>query len=988
MATLAPGQTFAGYSVESVVGRGGMGVVYRASDLALERPVALKLVAPELAADPRFRERFLRESRLAASLEHPHVLPVYGAGEADGALYLAMRLVEGEDLKTLLEREGTLEPAVTVGLVTQIAGALDAAHAKGLVHRDVKPGNVLISSSGECYLCDFGLTKPMAADRSLTESGQFLGTLDYVAPEQIQGSDVDGRADQYALGCVLYECLSGAPPFAGTSGMAVMWAHMNEPPAALTDYRPELPGGIDGVLGKALAKEPGERFDNCSALAEAARGALGLGSEAPRASLVPGWLRRHVKLVAVIGALLVAAAVAAAAVQLTRDSGSGAITSVVPNSVAAIDPGTNEIVAQIPVGRNPISIAYGEGAVWVLNADDQTISRIDPETKAERRFGTSPTAMGVAAGEGALWVLNAGDLGSARPVRTVTRVDPDTEATATIELPPGNAFEVGRAALGAQQIVVGNGAVFAVGADGLVSRIDPSTNEVVASIDAGVVPVSLAVENGALWVVEDNTIVRVDLGTGEVAARLDVGTVFLSGIAVGGGLVWATDPIAGTVWRIEPGGISQTIAVGEGAAGIAYGEGSAWVASTGAGLVARVDPGTASDVESISIGSTPKAVAVGAGAVWVAVGEGVEQPATAEGEVTLLPASFCGELYYEGDAAGPHYLIVSDLPLRGGSAAALGRPIEAAIEQVLREREFRAGPYRVGYQSCDDSSTQEGYDDAKCIANPRAYSANERVLGVVGPVHSGCALFEIPIANQAGLAMVSPTNSATWLTHPEPSDTPNILGRLYPTGERNYVRVMPNDRAQGAAHAVLAAELGATSVFVLGDDQRLLYPFDRAAESARDRDRRRVRLGSGGGRLRRARRGGRRLGRRDGLPGGQPRQRAGRAACSAICVRGSARTSRSPRVTAGSRRVPSRSPATPRRACSSAPTAYRTASCPPRGRPSWRSWLRRCRTARYRPSAPSTAVRAPRSCSTRSLARTARARRSCSSSSLRGSWTA
>ena len=499
MATLAPGQTFAGYRVEAVVGRGGMGVVYRATDLALERSVALKLVAPELAADLRFRERFLRESRLAASLEHAHVLPVYGAGEADGNLYLAMRLVEGEDLKTLLQREGTLEPALAVGLVTQVAGALDAAHSKGLVHRDVKPGNVLISSSGECYLCDFGLTKPMAAERSLTESGQFLGTLDYVAPEQIQGSDVDGRADQYALGCVLYECLAGQPPFGGTSGMAVMWAQMHEQPAALTDHRPELPGGIDGVLGRALAKEPGERFDDCSALAGAARGALGLGGEAPRASLGPGWLRRHAKLVAVIGALLVAAAVAAVVVQLTRDSGSGGIASVAPNSVAAIDPGTNEIVAQIPVGRNPTSIAYGEGAVWVLNADDQTISRIDPETKAERRFGTSPAAIGVAAGEGALWVLNAGDLDSARPVRTVTRVDPDTEATETIELPPGNAFETGRAAAGAQEIVVGEGAVFAVGTDGLVSRIDPGTNEVVASLDAGVVPETLAVENGALW---------------------------------------------------------------------------------------------------------------------------------------------------------------------------------------------------------------------------------------------------------------------------------------------------------------------------------------------------------------------------------------------------------------------------------------------------------------------------------------------------------
>ena len=235
---------------------------------------------------------------------------------------------------------------------------------------------------------------------------------------------------------------------------------------------------------------------------------------------------------------------------------------------------------------------------------------------------------------------------------------------------------------------------------------------------------------------------------------------------------------------------------------------------------------------------------------------------------------------------------------------------------MLREREFRAGPYRVGYQSCDDSSTQEGYDTAKCIANPRAYSANERVLGVVGPVHSGCALFEIPIANQAGLAMVSPTNSATWLTHPEPSDTPNILGRLYPTGERNYVRVMPNDRAQGAAHAVLAAELGATSVFVLGDDQRLLYPFHRAAERLGIEIAGESARGSGGGRATPSS-----PRRSQALAPTWSSWRTTSTACrtgsfSAICARGSARTSRSRQGMARPRRGPSRSPATPRTACS------------------------------------------------------------------------
>ena len=199
---LSSGEMFAGYRIEDVVGRGGMGVVYRATDLALDRVVALKVVAPELAGDARFRERFLRESRLAAAIEHPHILPVHAAGEAAGALFLVMRFVDGEDLRSRLAREGRLAPDEAVALAGQIAGALDAAHANELVHRDVKPGNVLIGSSGEGYLCDFGLTKPMAPDRSLTESGQFLGTLDYVAPEQIQGLEIDGRADQYALGCV------------------------------------------------------------------------------------------------------------------------------------------------------------------------------------------------------------------------------------------------------------------------------------------------------------------------------------------------------------------------------------------------------------------------------------------------------------------------------------------------------------------------------------------------------------------------------------------------------------------------------------------------------------------------------------------------------------------------------------------------------------------------------------------------------------------
>ena len=254
-AALSRGMIFAGYRVEELVGRGGMGVVYRATDLSLERPVALKLVAPELAEDERFRERFLREPRLAASLDHPNVIPIYEAGEHDGQLYLAMRFVEGSDLRTILEREGKLPPQRALAVLAQVAGALDAAHRRALVHRDVKPANVLLDEDGHAYLTDFGITKQLGGDS--TDTGRVVGTLDYLAPEQIRGDPVDGRTDVYALGCVLYECLAGAPPFRRTTEAEILWAHMQEQPAPLRGY-PRL----DPVLRKALAKDREDRYQD------------------------------------------------------------------------------------------------------------------------------------------------------------------------------------------------------------------------------------------------------------------------------------------------------------------------------------------------------------------------------------------------------------------------------------------------------------------------------------------------------------------------------------------------------------------------------------------------------------------------------------------------------------------------------------------------------------------------------------------------------
>ena len=212
--------------MEALVARGGMGVVYRASDLSLQRPVALKLIAPELAEDERFRGRFLKESRLAASLDHANVVPIYEAGERDGQLYLAMRMVEGSDLKALLRRDGRLGAERALAILGQVASALDAAHRRGLVHRDVKPGNVLIDEDGHAYLTDFGVSKQLGGVS--TDTGGMVGTLDYLAPEQIRGEAVDARTDGYALACVLYECLAGAPPFHRETEGETLWAHMHE----------------------------------------------------------------------------------------------------------------------------------------------------------------------------------------------------------------------------------------------------------------------------------------------------------------------------------------------------------------------------------------------------------------------------------------------------------------------------------------------------------------------------------------------------------------------------------------------------------------------------------------------------------------------------------------------------------------------------------------------------------------------------------------
>src|SRR3954453_974982 len=267
---LEPGTIFAGHRIEMVAGRGGMGVVYKATQLALDRTVALKVIAGGLLEDQTVRARFVRESKVAASIDHPNVIPIYYAGDEQGIAYIAMRYVAGDDVRSLVRREGALAPARAAKIVSQIAAALDAAHAAGLVHRDIKPANVLMGPDDHVYLTDFGLTKHALSVAGSTKPGHWVGTLDYVAPEQIRGERVDARVDVYALGCLLYFTLTGEVPFKRDGDEARLWAHLQDPPPKPSEHDSGIPEAFDYVVARAMAKDPEERYPSAGDLGRAA----------------------------------------------------------------------------------------------------------------------------------------------------------------------------------------------------------------------------------------------------------------------------------------------------------------------------------------------------------------------------------------------------------------------------------------------------------------------------------------------------------------------------------------------------------------------------------------------------------------------------------------------------------------------------------------------------------------------------------------------
>ena len=592
------GTQLAGYRIEGVVGRGGMGVVYRATELALNRPVALKLIAPELAGDDSVRERFLHESRVAASIDHAGILPVYAAGEADGALYLATRFVAGTDLRALLDG-GVLPPERAIGLVGQVADALDAAHERGLVHRDVKPGNVLVDTADHCYLCDFGLTT-QRVDGGTTASGRLAGSLDYLAPEQIRQGDVDGRADQYALACVLYELLSGAPPFRRQTEAQTLWAHMQEEPAPLLAY-----AELDPVFGRALAKEPVERYADCNAFADHARAALGLG---PSPIAVRRRRRRVGARLLVLGSALLAVAVTAAVLAVVLRSDDA--LEATPNSVGAVHPVSLELTSVTPVGNTPTDIAASDDWVWVINSNDGagTISRIDPTTRRlASTFSVAGTPRTIVAAFGSLWVGTAEG--------RVHRVEPGTDLVeSSWTLPNAGEFTQFDRDVGAGWLAAAPDAVWA-GSSRALTRIDPATSQIRPHESTTWGP--MAFGYGSLWVL-GRELERVSPVSAKVVSTVDL----VSGredIATGFGSVWVADGEEGEVVRVRARdeAIVRTYEIGGSPQGVAAADDAVWVASDD-GTVTLIDPAT-HELTTTRVGGAPRTLAVSDREVWVSV---------------------------------------------------------------------------------------------------------------------------------------------------------------------------------------------------------------------------------------------------------------------------------------------------------------------------------------------------------------------------------
>ena len=603
MGELAIGETLAGYRIDALIARGGMGVVYRATHLSLERQVALKVISGELAGREGFRERFLRESRLAARLDHPAVVPVYDSREVDGELIVAMRLVEGGDLRRTIDREGPLQPARAIALLGQVGEALDAAHAAGIVHRDVKPHNVLVEGD-RAYLSDFGLAKALDESGAGQSGTSVVGTAEYMSPEQWRGAAVGPAADVYSLGCVLYEALTGIPPFARKEA----------------DTEPEIPEGLDEVIERAAAKDPDDRYPSAGALIAAAREREGAGlaatrvlsdsSDRPTPAFVLGTYRpvhgrtpRGGRDGFDLARLRERRGLQWAGAGVALLAGLAALV------VALLGGGGVEVSDPIPIGRAPLRVAASPDAVWVSSERDGTLTRLDPGSgePVGRPVRIGAGVSGVAVGGRWLWATN--------PRRgELLRLDRDSGRLL-------EAIDVGGVP---GPIALGGGRVWVADEEGRgVTAVNSDGSRVYRrGLPPHAAPLRLATGAGGLWVssATAGNVRRIDLGDLSVGEPIAVGRG-PAGVTVAGGLVWVANSRSDTVSRVDPSihaVLRDPIDVGGRPGGIDAGTSAVWVASATEDAVTRIDLASGErEGGPVGVGPEPGAVAIGGGAVWV-----------------------------------------------------------------------------------------------------------------------------------------------------------------------------------------------------------------------------------------------------------------------------------------------------------------------------------------------------------------------------------
>jgi ABC-type transport system substrate-binding protein/tRNA A-37 threonylcarbamoyl transferase component Bud32 len=576
------GAILAGFRVQSLLGEGAMGTVYLAEETTTGRRAALKLLAPELARDERFRRRFLHETEIAARLDHPNIVPVVTSGEADGTLYLAMAYVQGSDLRKLLRREGRLEPERALRLIEQVASALDAAHAAGLVHRDVKPGNILVARENEgehAFVCDFGLARHVSSVSSLTSERGFVGTIDYVAPEQIEGGPIDRRADVYSLGCVLYECLAGAEPFDRESELSVLFAHLNDPPPRITELRPELPAAFDTAFETALAKSRDQRYSTCGELARAARAALA-GKTVPRRRV-----RRRRELAAA-AALLLAAGAVAAFLATRGPHGHPAAAPVqalglTPNALNLVDARTGRVTARVQLAprrdfSSPVGdVAFAGGSAWAVLGVDQRLARVDLTTRKIAKVVQLPWPPGqrLAVGGGLVWVPQ--DFGPA-----LLGIDERTGSVVRrLEIRGG----------GIAGIAYGAGSLW-VAQDRAIARVDPRTGRILRRYPTR--SRWLVFADGALWAAQPGSglVSKIDPVEGKIAAQTKLHP-WITDLAVGGGFVWVSVTPDDAVFKLGEDDLSVqgSSPAGRDPERISFGGGRLWIANSAADSISLVD---------------------------------------------------------------------------------------------------------------------------------------------------------------------------------------------------------------------------------------------------------------------------------------------------------------------------------------------------------------------------------------------------------------